>query len=103
VLIDSSHGLQSRTKKVFENVVLGKYGDPAPKYLCTIDERGINLAFERTPFDTIRRNIVHANVSAMASIGGEAWFGPNNAVTINASSGRFGEELASLLSSGKPR
>jgi hypothetical protein len=76
---------------VFENVVLGKHGDPATKYLWTVDARGINLALERTPFDTNRGNIVHTNISAKASIGGEAWFGPNNTVTINAGSGRFGD------------
>ena len=30
-------------------------------------------------------------ISSEASIGGEAWFGPNNSVTINAGSGRFGD------------
>lgn len=40
---------------------------------------------------TLRGNIVHSNISSQASIGGEAWFGPNNSVTINAGSGRYGD------------
>ena len=34
---------------------------------------------------------MHTNLSSEASIGGEVWFGPDNTVTINAGSGRFGD------------
>ncbi|WP_308915897.1 hypothetical protein [Jannaschia sp. LMIT008] len=90
-LIGAEQGLQSRTAGLFDDVVPGTHGDDAAKYLWTIDERGINIALEQTPFPTPRGNIVHTNLSSRASIGGEAWFGPNNAVTINAGSGRFGD------------
>jgi hypothetical protein len=91
VLIDSSHGLQSRTEGLFTDVRHGTHGDLDSKYLWTIDHRGVNVAHELTPFPTPRGNIVHSNISSEASIGGEAWFGPNNSVTINAGSGRFGD------------
>ena len=91
VLIDETKGLQSRTEGTFKDVQLGQHGDPATKYLWTIDRRGINVALEKTPFPTPRGNIVHTNISSRASIGGEAWFGPDNTVTINAGSGRFGD------------
>jgi hypothetical protein len=70
---------------------LGQYGDAATKYLYTVDQRGVNVVLEKTPFSTPRGNVVHTNISSEASIGGEAWFGPNNTVTINAGSGRFGD------------
>jgi hypothetical protein len=89
--IGPEQGLQSRQSGVFDNVVEGQHGDAASKYLWTVDERGINIAPEATPWPTPRGNIVHTNISDEASIGGEAWFGPNNTVTINAGSGRFGD------------
>jgi hypothetical protein len=93
ILIDASHGLQSRLPGAapFQNVTTGMRPDEATKYLWTVDERGVNLALEKTPFPTPRGNIVHTNLSAKASIGGEAWFGADNSVTINAGSGRFGD------------
>ena len=90
VLIDETHGLQSRTTDRFEGVVCGKYGDRDVKYLWTIDERGINLVRDKTLFPTPRGHVVHSNLSSMASIGGEAWFDSEDSVTINARSGRFG-------------
>jgi hypothetical protein len=51
----------------------------------------VNIAIELTPFPTPRGNIVHSNISKQASIGGEAWFGPKNTVTINSWSGCFGD------------
>jgi hypothetical protein len=91
VLISSSQGLQSRTMGTFDNVVQGTHGDRATAYLFTIDNRGVNIALESTPAGTPRGHIVHTNLSDRAAIGGEAWFGPNNTVTINAGSGRFGD------------
>src|SRR5262249_39811878 len=91
VLIDASQGLQSGKTSMFRNVVQGQHGDAATKYLWTIDERAINIALESTPFPTPRGNIVHTNLSTRASIGGEAWFGEDGTVTINAGSGRFGD------------
>lgn len=90
-LMTSAEGLQSRTHGTFDNVVHGTHGDASTKYLWTIDHRGVNAALETTPYPTPRGNIVHTNLSSQASIGGEAWFGPNNSVTINAGSGRFGD------------
>jgi RHS repeat-associated protein len=83
--------LESRIAGRFRDVQLGQHGDAAAKYLYTVDERGVNLVRELTPFPTPRLNVVHSNISSEASIGGEAWFGPNNSVTINAGSGRFGD------------
>ncbi len=93
ILIDASQGLQSRTPGAgpFENIQTGTRPHAATKYLWTVDERGVNLAREKTPFPTARGNIVHTNLSERASIGGEAWFGPDNSVAINAGSGRFGD------------
>lgn len=91
ILLHGSAGLQSRTRGLFENVVRGERPDLQTKYLWTIDERGVNIALELTPFPTPRGNIVHTNLSSRASIGGEAWFGEGNKVTINAGSGRFGD------------
>ncbi len=91
VLIDASHGLQSRTSGLFKDVKFGEHGDAKTTYLYTVDERGINVILEKTPFPTPRGNVVHSNISSEASMGGEAWFGPNNSVTINAGSGRFGD------------
>lgn len=91
VLIDASHGLQSRTSGLFNEVQLGQHGEAATKYLYTVDRRGVNVVLEQTPFPTPRGNVVHTNISSKASIGGEVWFGPSNSVTINAGSGRFGD------------
>jgi uncharacterized Zn-binding protein involved in type VI secretion len=91
VLIDASHGLQSRKSGLFKDVMYGRHGDPETKYLWTVDNRGVNVALEKTPFPTPRGNIVHTNISSEAAIGGEAWFGPDKTVTINAGSGRFGD------------
>tara|TARA_R110001592_G_scaffold162145_1_gene395147 strand:+ start:191 stop:553 length:363 start_codon:yes stop_codon:yes gene_type:complete len=89
--MDVSHGLQSRTAGLFDDVILGTHGDGTTKYLWTIDERGINLAQELTPWPTPRLNIVHTNISRRASIGGEAWFESTDTVILNAGSGRFGD------------
>jgi hypothetical protein len=91
ILMTPADGLQSRLSGRFDDVVEGTHGDRATRYLWTIDERGINAARESTPWPTPRGNIVHTNLSQQASIGGEVWFGPNNTVTINAGSGRFGD------------
>jgi|GEM_PF-6271074 len=90
ILIDGAHGLQTRNNNQFYNVLEGTHGDPDTRYLWTIDERGINAALEQTPVPTPRGFVVHSNLSSEASFGGEVWFGPNNTVTINAGSGRFG-------------
>ena len=89
-LIDASHGLQTRKAKRFEKVVHGEYGQKQTKYLWTIDDRGVNLALDATPFPTPRGRVVHTNLSQKASVGGEAWFESDEAVIINANSGRFG-------------
>lgn len=88
VLIDASQGLQSRVSGTFKNVVSGN-ADDAPKYLWTIDERGVNIALEQTPVGG-NSIIKHTNLSSQASIGGEVRFGTDNIVTINVFSGRFG-------------
>jgi hypothetical protein len=91
IAMTPSQGLQSRQEGFFQGVVEGAHGDVATKYLWTIDDRGINIGLESTPFPTARGNIVHTNISSRASIGGEAWFGSDRTVTINAGSGRFGD------------
>lgn len=91
ILIGPEHGLQSRTTGRFDAVMVGSHGDAKTKYLWTIDERGVNVVHELTAFPTPRNNVVHTNLSPQAAIGGEAWFGPNNTVTINPGSGRFGD------------
>jgi hypothetical protein len=92
-LIGEAQGLQSRAPGdgPFDDVVQGEHGDPETKYLYTVDERGVNIAPEQTPAATPRGVIVHTNISSEASVGGEVWFGPDNTVTINAGSGRFGD------------
>lgn len=91
VLIGPTEGLQSRTAGTFDDVVQGAPDDAATTYLYTIDDRGVNIALRSTTAATPRGNIVHSNLSERAVIGGEAWFGPNNTVTIDAGSGRFGD------------
>jgi hypothetical protein len=56
ILIDASRGLQSRLPGAgrFRNVTTGMRPDEAAKYLWTVDERGVNLALEKTPFPTPR-------------------------------------------------
>jgi len=90
VLVDATHGLQSKTSNRFDDVILGEYGDKKTKYLWTIDERGINAIHESTPFPNPRGKVVHTNLSQRASIGGEAWFESTDTVSINPRSGRFG-------------
>lgn len=94
VLIDGLLGLQSKEVGLFDDVSIGTYAageNGVNKYLWTIDQRGVNTALESTPFPTPRGNIVHTNLSSSASIGGEAWFETQTKVTINAGSGRFGD------------
>jgi hypothetical protein len=91
IVMTPGDGLQSRLSGRFDNVVHGTHGDRSTSYLWTVDQRGVNTALESTPWPTPRGNIVHTNLSREASIGGEAWFGPNDTVTINAGSGRFGD------------
>ena len=92
LLVTPSQGLQSRTTGLFEDVAVGNKGDHETTYLWTIDDRGVNLIREKTPFDTDRGNVVHTNLSKRAAIGGEAWFvGDGRTVIINGGSGRFGD------------
>lgn len=72
--ITEQHSLQSRRQGMFEGVTEGKHRDPESCYLWTIDERGINIARERTPFPTGRGWLVHSNLSKKAYAGGEVWF-----------------------------
>jgi hypothetical protein len=46
---------------------------------------------------------VHTNLSSRAAIGGEAWLGEGNKVTINAGSGRFGDGAGITPVQGTPR
>ena len=85
-------GLQSRKEGRFSHVTIGKHGDKETRYLWTIDDRGINCALARTPFDTPRGHITHTNISQTARFAGEAWFTGSREVTINAHSGRFGDK-----------
>lgn len=91
ILINHKKGLQSSQEGLFKNVTVGEYRDKFSTYLWTIDERGINVGYEMTPFPTERGNIVHSNISKKAYIAGEAWFTSENEVIINAGSGRFGD------------
>jgi hypothetical protein len=90
VLINAKQGLQSSTKTQFENVIAGKVNDHSTKYLFTIDERGINIALEKTPAETERKFITHTNLSKQAASGGEVWFTDKNTVSLNPKSARFG-------------
>ena len=89
-LIDYSGGLASRKLSTFTNVIKGRPGEAATKYLWTIDKRGINIALEQTPAATSRGFITHTNISNAASAGGEVWFTGDKSVFINAKSARFG-------------
>ncbi|MCA6410435.1 MAG: fibronectin type III domain-containing protein, partial [Cytophagales bacterium] len=97
ILIDASKGLQSSKAQKFTTVIAGEHGDVSTKYLWTIDERGINIALEKTPFPTPRGNIVHTNLSSKAYIGGEMWFSSGNKIIVNAGSGRFGDGAGATL------
>ena len=93
-LIGTKEGLQSQKYDLFSNVIKSEHPDAKTKYLWTIDDRGVNIALESTPFPTRRGNIVHTNLSDKAYIGGEAWFRDISSVTINADSGRFGYSIS---------
>jgi hypothetical protein len=94
-LIGKDLGLQTKTSSAFENVPTGAPGEKETKYLWTIDERGVNAAREKTPFDTDRGCIVHTNISEKAAAAGEVWFGSDNTVYMNFESGRFGRDYIS--------
>jgi hypothetical protein len=91
ILLTEAQGLQTRTAGLFDDVILGTHGDDATRYLWTIDNRGVNLAFEHTTFPTPRGYLVHSNLSSEAYFAGEAWFVGPNEVVINAGSGRWGD------------
>jgi len=91
VLIGAKEGLQSRKEGLFQGVKLGSRPDPATKYLWTIDDRGINIALELTPFPTPRGYITHTNISAVARFAGEAWFTGPHSVVLNGHSKRYGD------------
>lgn len=88
-LLAKRGGLQTRKTQRFSGVKLGDRLIRRNTYLWTIDGRGVNIALEKT---SVGKNSVikHTNISARASIGGEAWFKNQNTVVINAASGRFG-------------
>jgi RHS repeat-associated protein len=87
----TGEGLQISTGEKFQGVIHGQHGDLATKYLWTIDEQGIKIAPETTPFDTKRGNIVHTNLSPSGAFaGGELWFVSDDEIVINAGSGRYG-------------
>lgn len=89
--LTEDQGLQISSVGMFKNVTLGQHGDSETKYLWTIDEQGVKIALEKTPFDTDRGNIVHTNLSPEgAFFAGEAWFVSDNEIVINAGSGRYG-------------
>lgn len=81
----------------FNDIILGAHNDLTTKYLWTIDERGINIALEKTPMPTPRGNIVHTNLSSEAYIGGEVWFIAEDRIIVNAGSGRFGDRAGVTL------
>lgn len=84
-------GLQTRIFSRFDNVRIGPR-NLQTKYIWTIDERGINIGWKLTPFETPRGNIIHTNLSPDgAYIGGEAWFISDSTIIINAGSGRYGD------------
>ena len=84
-------GMKSSKTEKFNDIILGVHNDLSTKYLWTIDERGINIALEKTPMPTPRGNIVHTNLSSEAYIGGEVWFIAEDRIIVNAGSGRFGD------------
>jgi hypothetical protein len=94
VLIGPKEGLQSHKEGLFAGVQLGKHGDPITKYLWTIDDRGVNIVLERTPFNTPRGWMTHTNISSRARFAGEAWFTSPHEVVLNGHSGRFGDRAA---------
>jgi RHS repeat-associated protein len=91
VPLTEEQGLQISTGERFENVVRGQHGDLATRYLWTIDEQGVKIAWEQTPFDTDRGKIVPTNLSPEgAFFAGELWFVSDDELVINAGSGRYG-------------
>jgi hypothetical protein len=94
-------GHVDKPQKPFRDVKLGNRADRSNTYLWTLDERGLNIVPASTEVirnprpasmaDLVAQPVKHTNVSARAAIGGEAWFGPDNTVVIDANSGRFGE------------
>jgi len=91
VPIGEKEGLQVRKEGLFMNVKRGVHRDRETKYLWTIDDRGLCIALEQTPFETSRGHITHTNLSKLAHFAGEAWFTGAREVTVNGRSGRFGD------------
>jgi hypothetical protein len=100
VIISEAQGRQVRKYggSKFANVKISQNGDKDGTYLWTIDEGGLNVAYEGTPFPTPRGNIVHSNISTKAYIAGELWFTSSSEITINAGSGRFGYGSGATIS-----
>ncbi|WP_375443896.1 hypothetical protein [uncultured Fibrella sp.] len=62
-------------------------------YLWVIDQNGLRILLEATPNPIAKRGVVcHTNITggALALQGGELWFGDDDKVYINYSSGRYG-------------
>ena len=98
ILMAAGDGLKSSFGSRFSDIVFGTKGDLNTKYLWTIDNKGVNVALEKTPWPTPRGNIVHTNLSSEASIGGEVWFKNERTVIVNAGSGRFGDGNTNVTS-----
>lgn len=88
---------QTRTygEGLFTGIVEGTPGDRSTKYLWTAENPAsasgpLLKLIQEFPDGLGSDGNSHTNISHQASIGGEAWFGPGNTVTINNASGAFG-------------
>jgi hypothetical protein len=104
-LLTQANGLQSRYFAPISRPSLGKPGDPATKYLWTIDFRGLNVASERADrlqglspdFLALEKVIHHQNISTEAFISGEAWFVDEQTVAINVRSRSWGSGIGGSI------
>lgn len=81
--------MKSRKSGLFTDVKQTTSENLNHTYLWTIDKRGMNIAYEKTPLATPRGHVVHTNLSEKAYIAGEVWFVKNKEIILNYNSGRF--------------
>ena len=69
----------------------GDWGDQSTKLLWTIDDQGVHLVVEETPWPSSGRGIPsHTSLSQQAYAGGEAWRTGPNELRVSAASRAFG-------------
>jgi hypothetical protein len=92
-IIDATDGIDfKKVAKLSQDAIL-EFRPLSTKYLWVIDDKGLKLILESTKNPDAERGCVcHTNITGgdPALQGGELWFGTDEKVYINNSSGRYG-------------